>query len=124
MIYFHEELVAKTIEIIKDATDLADVRIDMQKIVDAQNRIQKFGDTITARRLDAELRKKYPIIDEMLASANIICSPAQQASMGANQTEATPEASALQQDYCGVLCHVAQKKGIIQSIKQFIKSVN
>ncbi len=77
MIYFHEELVAKALETIKDAADLADVQIDMQKIENAENRIWQFGDTITARRLDVELRRKYPTIDEMIAFAykNTKCSP-------------------------------------------------
>ncbi len=78
IIYFHEELVAKVIETIKDATELADVRSDLQKIINAQNRIQQFGDTVTARKLNSELRKKYPIIDEMLAFANTVCPPVQQ----------------------------------------------
>ncbi len=124
MIYFHEELVVKTMETIKDAADLSDIRTDMQRIEDAQNRVQQFGDTLTARRLDTELRKKYPIINEMLALANTICPPVQQAPMRVNQTEAIPEARMLQQDRCGILCHVALKKGVSQSIKQFIKSVN
>jgi len=124
MIYFHEELVAKAPETIKDDADLADVQTDMQKIADAQNGIRQFCDTITARRLDAELRRKYPIIDEMLSFANTIFSPVQHAPRSENHMEAIPEANALQQDRYGILCHVALKKGITQSIKQFIKSVN
>lgn len=124
MIYFHEELVAKATETIKDAADLADIRTDLQKIIDAQHGIQQFGDTITAHQLNAKLRKKYPIIDEMLASANTICSPVQQSNVSANQTEIAQATSVLQRDRCGILCHVALKKGISQSIKQFIKSVD
>ena len=124
MIHFHEELVAMATEAIKDAADLADVQTDMLKIADAQNRIQQFGDIFAARRIDAELRKKYPIIDEMLALANTICPPIQQAPMSANHMDVAPEESALQQDRYGIICHVALKKGICQSIKQFIKSVN
>ena len=54
MIYFHEELVAKATETIKDAADLADIRTDLQKIIDAQHGIQQFGDTITAHQLNAK----------------------------------------------------------------------
>ncbi len=124
MIYFYEELVAKAMETIKNAADLSDVRADMQRIENAQYGILQFGDTITARRLDAELREKYPNINKMLAFANTICPTVQQAPMRGYQTEAIPEASALQQDRFGILCHVALEKGVCQSIKQFIKSVN
>ncbi len=124
MIYFHEELVAKALKTIKDAADLVDVQTDMQMIENAQYRIQLFGDTITACKLNVKLRKKYPIIDKMLAFADTICSPVQQTPMSANHMEAVPEASALQQDRYGILCHVALEKGISQSIKQFIKSVD
>lgn len=124
IIYFYEELVTKATETIKDAADLTDVRADLQKIIDAQNGIQQFGDIITAHKLNAELHKKYPTIDKMLAFANTICHPVQQPLVSANQTEVAQAASALHQDRCGILCHVALKKGIIQSIKQFIKSVD
>lgn len=117
-------MVAKVTEAIKDATDLADVRADLQKIIDAQNGIQQFGDTVTAYKLNAKLRQKYPIIDEMFALVNTICGPAQQSFVSANQTETAQAVSALQQVRCGILCHVVLKKGICKNIKQFIKSIN
>lgn len=122
MIHFDSKLVSKAIEAAKDADDLVDVTKDLQQIKTAEAGVLQFGDIVTARRLDAKLREKYPIIDEMLDLANQM-SPALQT--GASSYAQLPqEVSNLQQDYYGIICHIALKKGIVQSIKQFIKSVD
>ena len=122
MIHFDPELVSKVIEVAKDAADLRDVTKDLQQIKNAQAGILQFGDVVTARRLDAKLRKKYPVIDEMLDWANRM--PPTLQTGPSNQTQLPQEVSNLQQDYYGIICHIALKKGLVQSIKQFIKSVD
>lgn len=121
MIHFDSDVVSKSIEAAKDIDDFMDAARDLQKIQNAENRALRFGDVATARRLDAELRGKYPIIDEMLAFANRIPSAPRTDS---SNLQLPQEVNSLQQDYYGIICHVAMKKGIIQSIKQFIKSVD
>lgn len=122
MIHFDSKLVSKAIEAAKDADDLVDVTKDLQQIKNAEAGVLQFGDIVTARRLDAKLREKYPIIDEMLDLANQMSSALQR---GASSCAQLPqEVSNLQQDYYGIICHIALKKGIVQSIKQFIKSVD
>lgn len=122
MIHFDPEMVSKAIEIAKDATDLTDVVKDLQRIKDIETGVFQSGDTVTARRLDMELRKKYPIIDEMLNLANRM-PPALQ-TYSSSHVQLSQEVSNLQQDYYGIICHIALKKGMVQSIKQFIKSVD
>ena len=118
MIHFDSELVSKAIEAAKDAADLMDVTEDLQQIKNAEAGVLQFGDIVTACRLDAKLREKYPIIDEMLDLANRM-SPALQT--GSSSYAQLPQEV---QDYYGIICHIALKKGIVQSIKQFIKSVD
>ena len=122
MIHFDSKLVSKAIEAAKDADDLMDVTKDLQQIKNAEAGVFQFGDIVTARRLDAKLREKYPIIDEMLDFANQM-SPALQTE-ASSYAQLPQEVSNLQQDYYGIICHIALKKGIVQSIKQFIKSVD
>ena len=122
MIHFDSELVSKAIEAAKDAADLMDVTEDLQQIKNAEAGVLQFGDIVTACRLDAKLREKYPIIDEMLDLANRM-SPALQTGSSI-YAQLPQEVSNLQQDYYGIICHIALKKGIVQSIKQFIKSVD
>ena len=122
MIHFDPELVRKVIEVAKDAADLRDVTKDLQQIKNAEAGILQFGDVVTARRLDAKLRKKYPVIDEMLDLANRMPSALQTGP--SSHMQLPQEVSNLQQDYYGIICHIALKKGLVQSIKQFIKSVD
>lgn len=122
MIHFDSELVSKAIEAAKDADDLMDVTEDLQQIKNAEAGVLQFGDIVTARGLDAKLREKYPIIDEILDLANRMLPALQLES--SSYAQLPQEVSNLQQDYYGIICHIALKKGIVQSIKQFIKSVD
>lgn len=122
MIHFDPELVSKAIEAAKDAADFKDVTEDLQRIKSAETGVLQFGDVVTARRLDAELREKYPIIDEMIELANRMPPALQTGS--SNHPQLPREVSNLQQDYYGIICHIALKKGMVQSTKQFIKSVD
>ena len=122
MIHFDPELVSKAIEAAKDVADLMDVTEDLQRIKNAEAGVLQSGDVITARKLDAQLREKYPIIDEMLDLANRMPPTLQTGS--SSHTQLPQEVNNLQQDYYGIICHIALKKGIVQSIKQFIKSVD
>lgn len=122
MIHFDPELVSKALEAAKDAADLMDATKDLQQIKNAEAGVLQFGDVVTARRLDAELREKYPVIEKMLDLANRM-PPALQTGPSSH-TQLPQEVSNLQQDYYGIICHIALKKGIVQSVKQFIKSVD
>lgn len=122
MIHFDSELISKTIETARESADLIDVTKDLQQIKNAEAGVLQFGDFVTARSLNAKLRGKYPIIDEMLELANRMV-PALQ-TRPSHHTQLPQEVSNLQQDYYGIICHIALKKGIVQSIKHFIKSVD
>lgn len=122
MIHFDLELVSKVIEAARDATDLRDINFDFQRIKSAETDVLQFGDVVTAQRLDAELREKYPIIDKMLDIAKSMPSALQTGS--SNHAQLPQEVNNLQQDYYGIICHIALKKGMVQSVKQFIKSLS
>lgn len=82
------------------------------------------GGVFAADQLDRELRQKYPTIDVMLNTAQAMRSslllPLQS---GRNCTMEEAAISNLQQDYCGILCDVAVKKRVKESIKDCIMSV-
>lgn len=76
-----------------------------------------------AWELNDELRKKYPVIERMLAVADRLSSSYAMLQTSAAAGE-TVEYRVLQQDYFGILCHVLLKKGITQNIEQIIENVD
>lgn len=122
MIYFYDELVAKTLETIKEAYDCADILNDLNRINQAMTNIKLYGDWYAANQLDQELRQKYPCIDNMVNFANSISIPVPRAKKNYSAGEAV--LSDLQQDYFGILCDTAIKKQMVHSVKEFIKNVD
>lgn len=122
MIYFYDELVAKTLETIKEAYDCADILNDLNRINQAMTNVKLYGDWYAANQLDRELRQKYPCIDNMVNFANSIPIPVPRAKKNYSAGEAV--LSDLQQDYFGILCDTAIKKKMVHSVKEFIKNVD
>lgn len=122
MIYFYDEIIAKTLDKIKDAHDCGDVLLDLTQIEQAVIRLKSGGDWFAANQLDYELRQKYSCIDAMINLANTISVPSPQAEKIYSPIEAA--IANLNQDYYGILCDTAIKKGITQDIKQFIQFVD
>ena len=75
MIYFYDDLVAKTVETIKEAYDCADILNDLNRINQAMTNLKLYGNWSVADQLDQELRQKYPCIDNMVEFANSIPVP-------------------------------------------------
>ena len=124
MITFYDGLFAKTLEIMKEAHDCADVLRDLGRIEQAKASAYSYGGVFAADQLDRELREKYPMIDVMLDIANTMrSSPLLPSQPGRNRTMEEAVIDNLQQDYCGILCDTAVKKGVKQSIKDCITSV-
>ena len=121
MIYFNEYLVAKTINTInsvKDSFDMSDVLNDINRIQLAIESINQNRHFSEAEKLDIELRQKYPYIEIMLNVANSISVPSLR--NGRVHTEFEILLSRLKQDYYGILCDTAIKKGIINDVRKFI----
>ena len=126
MIHFFKTIQSRTLEIMIEAHDCADVLRDLNKIEQAKaNLYTAYGGLFTANQLDRELRQKYPTIDMMLNLANAMLPPSP-------PSQQTPQIwskeeqviSNLNQDYRGILCDTAVKKGLAKSIKDCIESVD
>lgn len=125
MITFYDGLFTKTLEIMKEAHDCADILHDLDRIGQAKANVHSYGGVFAADQLDRELRQKYPMIDVMLNIADAMRSnPLFPPQDGQARSEEEKAVSNLQQDYCGILCDTAVKKGVKQSIKDCIKDVN
>ena len=123
MIHFYSTIQSKTLEIIKEAHDCADILQDLNRIEYAKaNLYTVYGGVFAADQLDRELRKKYPTIEKMLDLANTMLPPSPQASN--IRSEEDRAISSLNQDYCGILCDTAVKKGLAKRIKDCIESVD
>lgn len=123
MIHFFSTIQNSTLEIIKEARDCADVLQDLSKIAQAKANLSTgYGAVLAADQLDRELRQKYPTIDMMLDIANTMLPPSPQASR--IRSEVDQAIASLNQDYCGILCDTAVKKGLAKSIKDCIESVD
>ena len=121
MIHFDNNLVKEAFKIAHEAHELSDVANDLNRINTVLSTTPTIENLFEARRLDNELRKKYPTIDKMLAIANSY--PIIRVASQSN-TQNSPEYSNLNQDYFGILCYVLLKKGITSSIEQFIEKVD
>lgn len=125
MIIFYDGLFTKILEIMKEAHDCADILRDLNRIAQAKANVYSYGGVFVAGQLNQELRQKYPAIDVMLSIANTIhSSPLPLLQSGRTHTMEEEAMDNLQQDYCGILCDMAVKKGVKQSIKDCIENVN
>lgn len=118
-IYFTSDLEIQVLKAIKEAYDCADVKNDLDRI----RWMIQYGTNGQAGYLDWEMRKKYPMIDYMLQVANHF--PAQAHSPGycGKGITASPEKSNLEQDYWGILCDIAIKKGIKKGLEDCIDRI-
>lgn len=123
MIYFFNTIQNNALKIIKEAYDCADVLRDLNRIEQARANLGNgYRGVFEADMLDRELRQKYPAIDLMLDFANTMLPPSPQVSNIRSEEEIA--ISNLDQDYCGILCDTAVKKGLAKSIKDCIESVD
>jgi conjugal transfer/entry exclusion protein len=122
VIYFYENIVAKTLKTVKEAYDCADICKDINRIERAIDQAQNYGDWYTANQLDHELRQKYPCINAMINIASSIPLQIPQATRTNTLNEAVIES--LRQDYYGILCDTAIKKDFIHRVEEFIKTVD
>lgn len=120
MIHFYENLVAKTLETVKSAYDCADVYCDLLRINEAIKNAKQ-GSWAMGLDLDQEMRRKYPVINRMDQFANALSTSIKNPQKHSNSEIVV---SNLNEDYYGILCETAIKKGIIHSVKEFIKSVD
>lgn len=116
-IYFASDLRERTLKALMEAHDCADVKKDLDRI---QQTIQ-CGTNEQAGYLDRELRQKYPMIDYMLQVANHF--PARPAKYCVETAASSFEKSNLEQDYWGILCDTAIKKGIKKRVEDCIDHV-
>ena len=72
MIHFYNELVARTVETIKEACDCTEILNDLKRIDQAITNINLRGNLSAADQLDRELRHKYSCINNMIEFANSI----------------------------------------------------
>lgn len=125
MIVFYNGLFEKTLEVMKKAHDCAGILCDLDRIGHAKANVYFYGGVFAADQLDRELRQKYPTIDVMLNIANSMrTNPLLPPQSGQNRTMEETAIDNLQQDYCGILCDAAVKKGVKQSIEDCIENVN
>lgn len=121
MIYFHENVVAQTVEMIKTTYDCADILNDLERIEKAKERVCN-GDWLTGEELNRELRIKYPCIDKLMQIADSFPNATNQPAQILSDSKRV--AILLNQDEYGILCNTAIKKGIVHGVKEFIKAVD
>ena len=121
MIHFDNNLAKEAFKIAHEAHELSDVANDLNKINIILSTKTTKQNLSEAKRLDKELREKYPTIDKMLAIANSY--PTATVASQSN-TQELPEYANLKQDYFGILCYVLLKREITTSIEQFIEKVD
>ncbi len=115
MIYFELNFVNHVAEIIYEAEDYIDVAKDLSEIEYIYNN----GSFYEAERLHTEMLRKYPIIMELFQLANAL---SQQPTFQ-NSTEtakALMNKENLKLDFYGIICDVALKKGLKESLKDCI----
>lgn len=122
MIHFNKNLFFKSLDIVKNSYDCADVLNDLNRIDRSIASVKSCGNWVPAYNLDNELRQKYPCIDEMLQFAHNFHSISTQSSTQLPPAQAV--VSNLEQDYCGILCSTAIKKGVVHNIKDFIETID
>lgn len=117
VIHFAADLESLTLNAIAKAYDCVDIVRDLFRI---QNTIQH-GTERDAGTLDLELRQKYPAICAMLQTANSMPTLSiQRTSVARN--ESVNKAN-LRQDYYGILCDTAIKKGIKKNFEECIDRI-
>lgn len=107
----------QVLELVKEAYDLRDVKHDLERIEKAvYNNHWPYAE---AESLDREMRRKYPTINVMVQLVNVLStlSPYQNST---EKTNVSPYTEDLKIDYIGIICDVAIKKGIKETIEDCI----
>lgn len=117
-IFFASDMEALTFKAISESHDCADLTNDLRII---QETII-YGTDEEAGLLDCRLRQKYPGIVTMLQFCDSLPRQPFRYSAMASIDE-SPSKARLRQDYYGILCDVAIKKGIKKSISDCIDYV-
>lgn len=115
-IHFVSDLESSVLRALKDAEDCADIVNDLGRI----HYTITHGSEQAARALDHEMLQKYPAIDAMLRAADAL-QTAPISSYFATAKSAPSAKSNLRQDYWGIICDAAIKKGIKKGIKKSIE---
>ena len=115
MIYFELNFVNHVAEIIYEAEDYIDVAKDLSEIEYIYNN----GSYYEAERLHAKMLRKHPIIGDLLQLANTL-SPQPTSQNSTGTTYAFPNKENLKLDFYGIICDVALKKGLKESLKDCI----
>ena len=126
MIHFKSYLVAQAEKVIMESHDMAETANDLYRIKSAINTISSPNGLLVARQIDTEMRKKHPMIDEMLRLANLMphyTNIVQVSNPNASIQADTVEYKALIQDKYGILCDTLIKKGYTRSVEQFIERI-
>lgn len=121
-IYFKKDLMQKILEVIQDTKDCMEMINDVNRINQAMSGLRLYGDCATAEKLDWELHQRYPAINAMLDYADLISSLPTLINNTCSQNEIIYKK--LEQDYYGILCHIAIKKQIVNDVKECIESVH
>lgn len=117
-IFFASDMEVSTLKAISEAPDCADIANDLFKI---QETIMH-GTDEEAGLLDCRLRQKYPGIITMLHFCDSLPRQPFRYSTTTSLNE-SPNKARLRQDYYGILCDAAIKKGIKKSISDCIDYV-
>ena len=117
MIYFVPGLEKQVQDVLETARDCIDAANDLNAI----EHVLEFGTDEQALQLDHELQEKYPVIKMMLNAANSV--PIRYSRQPAKPNRASPAKSNLYQDKWGIICDVAVKKGIKESIQACIEYI-
>lgn len=133
-IYFRKALVEEALKAVLESHELSEVGKDIDNILQqmeqviSSNLMQENNGNVRlwelqqARKLNDAMRKKYPIIVNMLNIAERLTPKGTSAETGSHTSE-TLEYILLEQDYYGILCHVLLKKKITETIEEFIEKV-
>lgn len=114
MIHFDENLI-KLAEQLHNVKEYMDIFKDLARIEQTLNSL----DIKKARRLDNELREKYPTITKMLAVADSLPKINDNNNVSSFTTQ-VPEFERLVQDKFGIYTHALLKSNYIKNVEDFI----
>lgn len=128
MIYFYEELLDKSLEIIKSVNTYQDVKSDLLQINTALNDLQmpqSYKSLCRVQQLDSSMRRKYPTIQNMCSIAaqmeQALPATTQQNHSTCSQQELLT--NTMKQDRIGIIVDTGIREGMAREIKDFIKEV-
>lgn len=128
MIHIKNSINCQVLMTIKEAKDFVDVLNDLTEINNAKDNLsnsftnqQLIQAENEAIKLDDVLSKKYRYINELIRIGNSMLAPFTQN----NRSNKGPTViEMLDQDYFGILCETAIKKGIIHKVEEYIDYVD